>query len=444
MSIYRGAGGSGDAVNDSSSEATLVAQLAVQAQSSADAAATSASAAAGSASSASTSAAAAAASAASINLSSIAITGGSINNTSIGASTASTGAFSTVAYTGTLTGGTGVVNLGSGQFYKAAGGNIGLGTTSPTYGTLEVAQGNAGSVSVINNTVGAWAFRKVRSDGSTGMGIYDATGFGVPAIYVNGAEGMRITSSGGVSFGSSGTNYGTSGQVLTSAGNAPPTWTTPTTGTVTSVTGTSPISSSGGATPAISLDNSGVTANTYGSSSSIPVITVNAKGLLTSVTTATPTVSATNITTGTLPSAQLPAGSVLQVVNATYSTIVSNSTSTYADTNLTATITPKFATSKILVLVNQNGCRKQTNDTYIQLRLVRGSTAISTFAGGAAYTGTTTPNDIGSISTCYLDSPGTTSATTYKTQLASGSNNAQVNVQTVSDTSTITLMVIAA
>jgi len=139
----------------------------------------------------------------------------------------------------------------------------------------------------------------------------------------------------------------------------------------------------------------------------------------------------------------LPTGSVLQVVNATYSTIVSNSTSTYADTNLTATITPKFATSQILVLVNQNGCRKQTNDTFIQLRLLKGATVLSTFAGGAAYTGTTTPNDIGSISTCYLDSPATTSATTYKTQFASGSNNAQVNVQTVSDTSTITLMEIA-
>jgi len=54
---------------------------------------------------------------------------------------------------------------------------------------------------------------------------------------------------------------------------------------VTSVTGTSPISSSGGSTPAISLDNSGVTANTYGSSTDIPVITVTAKGLITSVTT---------------------------------------------------------------------------------------------------------------------------------------------------------------
>ena len=47
---------------------------------------------------------------------------------------------------------------------------------------------------------------------------------------------------------------GTAGQVLTSAGTgATPTWTTPTTGTVTSVTGTAPVVSSGGATPAISM-----------------------------------------------------------------------------------------------------------------------------------------------------------------------------------------------
>lgn len=37
-----------------------------------------------------------------------------------------------VSYTGTLTGGTGVVNLGSGQFYKDASGSLGLGTASPT------------------------------------------------------------------------------------------------------------------------------------------------------------------------------------------------------------------------------------------------------------------------------------------------------------------------
>jgi hypothetical protein len=55
-------------------------------------------------------------------------------------------------------------------------------------------------------------------------------------------------------------SQGTAGQVLTSAGTgATPTWTTPTTGTVTSVTGTSPIVSSGGATPAISIGNIPVT-----------------------------------------------------------------------------------------------------------------------------------------------------------------------------------------
>jgi hypothetical protein len=37
-----------------------------------------------------------------------------------------------LAYTGTLTGGTGVVNLGSGQVYKDASGNVGIGTSSPS------------------------------------------------------------------------------------------------------------------------------------------------------------------------------------------------------------------------------------------------------------------------------------------------------------------------
>jgi hypothetical protein len=59
------------------------------------------------------------------------ISGGTLNNISIGASSASTGAFTTLAYTGTLTGGTGVINIGSGQLYKDASGNVGIGTSSP-------------------------------------------------------------------------------------------------------------------------------------------------------------------------------------------------------------------------------------------------------------------------------------------------------------------------
>ena len=44
--------------------------------------------------------------------------------------------------------------------------------------------------------------------------------------------------------------------------------------------------------------------------------------------------------TGTLPDANAPTGSVLQVVNANYGTTVVSSSATYADTGLTATITP--------------------------------------------------------------------------------------------------------
>ena len=55
-----------------------------------------------------------------------------------------------------------------------------------------------------------------------------ATGANILTASTNSTERMRITSAGGVSFGATGTAYGTSGQVLTSAGDAPPTWSTPT------------------------------------------------------------------------------------------------------------------------------------------------------------------------------------------------------------------------
>jgi len=138
------------------------------------------------------------------------------------------------------------------------------------------------------------------------------------------------------------------------------------------------------------------------------------------------------------------AGNVLQVVNATYSTETGRSSSTFADTGLTASITPTSASSKILVLVNQAGCGKETNTTSLRLRLLKDSTVISDFEKIAGGTGTSAASYIGSCSVCYLDSPATTSAVTYKTQFASSANVSVVYIQTSSAMSTITLLEIAA
>lgn len=61
------------------------------------------------------------------NANAVAITGGAINNTPIGGTTRAAGNFTNLDYNGTLIGGTGVINIGGGQFYKDAAGNIGVG-----------------------------------------------------------------------------------------------------------------------------------------------------------------------------------------------------------------------------------------------------------------------------------------------------------------------------
>jgi hypothetical protein len=137
------------------------------------------------------------------------------------------------------------------------------------------------------------------------------------------------------------------------------------------------------------------------------------------------------------------AGAVLQVVNATYGTEVQNNTSTYADTGLTATITPKFANSKILIIVNQADCGKFNSNGGVLLRLLRNSTNIYQFSNLSAFTNDTSLNVV-SIGGNYLDSPATTSAVTYKTQFANYTNENGIRVQYNDSVSSITLMEIAA
>jgi hypothetical protein len=143
-------------------------------------------------------------------------------------------------------------------------------------------------------------------------------------------------------------------------------------------------------------------------------------------------------------SAPAAGGKVLQVVNTTYATAVSSASSSYSDTGLTATITPTSATSKILVFVSQNGVGKDTGNTGVNLRLLRDATTIVQLEIRAGHTGSTATNFVGGSSTTYLDSPATTSATTYKTQLASNSGGNAAYVQGDNQRSTITLMEIGA
>jgi hypothetical protein len=167
-------------------------------------------------------------------------------------------------------------------------------------------------------------------------------------------------------------------------------------------------------------------------------VTLQAPSAAGTTTLTLPTTSGTIVTTNTMP-----AGSVLQVVNATYSTTTTSSTSTFADTGLTATITPSSSSNKILILVNLNGCAKATSNTNLVTKLLRNSTDITWIDSIAGNNQTTTYIGIGSVSTCYLDSPATTSATTYKVQFASMNNTGTVYINDkagFTSTSAITLM----
>ena len=121
---------------------------------------------------------------------------------------------------------------------------------------------------------------------------------------------------------------------------------------------------------------------------------------------------------------------VLQVQVGTTSTTASNSTTTLADTNLTVTITPSSASSTILVYVAQNGVHKSAGNAgnAVTVALLRGASVLTYFATGVGYTGTALENNV-AASLVYLDSPATTSATTYKTQFANRTAAAAVSVQ---------------
>jgi hypothetical protein len=152
-------------------------------------------------------------------------------------------------------------------------------------------------------------------------------------------------------------------------------------------------------------------------------------------------------------------GKVLQVLQSVKTDTQSTTSTSYVDvTGMSVVITPTSTSSKILVMLNINNLSiPDANGVYVNI--VRNSTTLtSSTAGGSTDTnnawgtgggGGMNNNDrkYSNPSLTYLDSPATTSATTYKVQfLATGStayfnqwatNNDQATV------SSITVMEIA-
>ena len=148
-----------------------------------------------------------------------------------------------------------VANGGTNIASYAIGDLIYASTTGVLSKLADVATGNA----LISGGVGV-----APSYGKIGLTTHVS---GTLPIANGGTNSTATATAGGAGYGT-GTAHaytaaGTSGQVLTSAGASAPTWTTPTTGTVTSVTGTAPVVSSGGATPAISMAAATTTVSGY-------------------------------------------------------------------------------------------------------------------------------------------------------------------------------------
>ena len=144
-------------------------------------------------------------------------------------------------------------------------------------------------------------------------------------------------------------------------------------------------------------------------------------------------------------------GKVLQVVSTTTNTIVQVASTSFTDSGLSLSITPSSASSKILVLVSQ-ACQvtsylNSNNGSALgTIILVRGATEITS---GKLFNAAAAPADnetqlYAQQTFVYLDSPATTSATTYKTRgkVSSTANSQSLGFQRSNDSSTMSSIIL--
>ena len=141
-------------------------------------------------------------------------------------------------------------------------------------------------------------------------------------------------------------------------------------------------------------------------------------------------------------------GKLLQVVQSVTTTAVAITATSLTDTNISATITPTLNTSKILVLIDAYVliARAGNANIFTGAALKRGATTIYDRSNEAGVGGMIVSGVELSQNFCFnfLDSPATTSATTYKLQFEMEQVGGSATFQRSNNPSSITLMEIGA
>jgi hypothetical protein len=151
------------------------------------------------------------------------------------------------------------------------------------------------------------------------------------------------------------------------------------------------------------------------------------------------TIDGTNGLTFNNATTQASAGVVLQTLSFSLASLQSTSSTTYVSAFLQQAITPKFATSKILITISggiyvsaSGGCR---------VTLYRDSSNI--LAGNGFYYSTLVGQEV-AVALTYLDSPATTSSINYNLRYLVNSGAGSVYLSINNTTSSITIQEIAA
>lgn len=138
-------------------------------------------------------------------------------------------------------------------------------------------------------------------------------------------------------------------------------------------------------------------------------------------------------------------GGILQVVNSTYDTLFSTTSTSFVSSGLSASITPRSTSSKILILAYTNGYHSSTI-ARARYTLFRGTVADTNLSSEGTLGTVYNPNASGTegvVHLNFLDSPSTTSSVTYTLGLRSTNASGSVSAQFSQTVSSMTLIEVA-